>query len=73
MDQNRHSRRSIVRAKIACALMLLSVLTTAGKCSGLGEAAGCARLVGVVGRSVHDNETTTPEPAPAKPQWPANH
>jgi hypothetical protein len=68
MNQRSRPRRPIVRKAIACGVIPLVVLTTAGKCSGL---VACARVVGIVGRTVEDHKTKRPEPvAPARPAMP---
>jgi hypothetical protein len=66
MNQRSRPRRQIVRKTIACGLIPVVVLTTAGKCSGL---AACARVVGIVGHTVEDHKTKRPE-APATPAMP---
>lgn len=65
MNQRSRPRRPIVRKAVACAVIPLVILTTAGKCSGL---VGCARVVGIVGHIVVDHNTKQPEPSePATP------
>ena len=69
MNQRSRSRRPVVRKAIACSLIPVAVLTTAGKYSGL---VGCARVVGIVSRTVEDHTTKQPEPsAPETPDVPS--